>query len=795
MSSRRHLARLLAGASLIGTLAALAAPALAADAAAAAPAPTMTGAGSEGTDVEAVIVTAEQNRAAATAPTKASLDQTQPEAIISRGFIEQVTPETGSWVSAAAFAPSLSGISSNGGGVGETAKLNMRGFPDGDFNITYDGIAFGDTNGPTHHQASYWPASTIGAVVVDRGPGAAGDLGQANFGGAIHFFSADPSHTFGAVQKFTYGSFRTLAAVTTLNTGDLPGGGRLYLNFDERNSNGELSYSGGEAQNQLIKYVQPLSDKVTLTLFGSHNYTRFYQSDAGPGETYYQVQAYGKNFALNANPLDEHYYKYNQQSKQTDFEYADLKGEIAPTITAENQLYSYFYTNKTWSVNSISDAVLGDANPLVGVKGAGPAAPNSTSLINNATGTEQKTDIGGYDKLNQYRVSGDIVRVNKDWSFGTLKLGGVYEWSTTDRHNLFDDFTAGGPDHLGAYPDIKFTAKAYPNLPAPTNAKLQENSAYQTWQVFADFSWRPTSNLTLSPGFKYVHSTIEVDAADENVAGGLKNQALVAQNTYTQPLYFFTGNYKIRSDWSIYAQVATSFLLPGLPNLYYAAANIQSLQPERTTTYQGGTVYTHGNITADADVYRVDATNLQQACTISDPLPEAALCNVGSARYTGVEGEAAYALGFGLTVFANGSLGSAKQLANAANPGAGITANPAQTLANTPNSTLAAGGIYRHGPWVGSLTYKRSGTYVAGYSGTVGNRFPGYDTFDASAGYTWDRFTLKVQGFNLLDRRATTGYNGTLNLATATAAQKFTDTGLYTFQAGRELSLTLSAKF
>ena len=38
-----------------------------------------------------------------------------------------------------------------------------------------------------------FPASPIGAAGVDRGPGAAGDLGQENYGGAIHFFSPDVS--------------------------------------------------------------------------------------------------------------------------------------------------------------------------------------------------------------------------------------------------------------------------------------------------------------------------------------------------------------------------------------------------------------------------------------------------------------------------------------------------------------------------------------------------------------------------------------------------------------------------
>ena len=117
----------------------------------------------------------------------------QPESIVSNAFIRLATPETGDWTTVASIAPSVSGITSNGGGIGEYNKLTLRGFQDGQFNLTFDGIAFGDTNDPTHHSASYFPASTLQAVVIDRGPGAAGDLGQANLGGAIHFFSLDPT--------------------------------------------------------------------------------------------------------------------------------------------------------------------------------------------------------------------------------------------------------------------------------------------------------------------------------------------------------------------------------------------------------------------------------------------------------------------------------------------------------------------------------------------------------------------------------------------------------------------------
>src|ERR1700722_12300217 len=74
------------------------------------------GAGGEGVEANNVVVTAERSPAAAAAPAKASLEETQPESIISRKYIEQATPETGGWASVVSIAPSVSvGATSNGG--------------------------------------------------------------------------------------------------------------------------------------------------------------------------------------------------------------------------------------------------------------------------------------------------------------------------------------------------------------------------------------------------------------------------------------------------------------------------------------------------------------------------------------------------------------------------------------------------------------------------------------------------------------------------------------------------------
>ncbi|MGS0758487.1 TonB-dependent receptor plug domain-containing protein, partial [Roseateles sp. GG27B] len=81
-----------------------------------------------------------------------------------------------------------SGDSANGPGLSET-KTTMRGFSDDQYNITFDGIPWGDTNNPAHHSTSFFPGSVIGGAVVERGPGNASNLGFATFGGSLNLFS------------------------------------------------------------------------------------------------------------------------------------------------------------------------------------------------------------------------------------------------------------------------------------------------------------------------------------------------------------------------------------------------------------------------------------------------------------------------------------------------------------------------------------------------------------------------------------------------------------------------------
>jgi iron complex outermembrane receptor protein len=122
------------------------------------------------------------------APVTESLQTTQPQSIVSRSFIEDSLPASADFNQIALISPSVSSFGgTNGVGLSES-KAQIRGFQDGEYNITYDGVPFGDTNDPTHHSNTFFPSNTIETLIVDRGPGNAEQLGQATFGGNINLF-------------------------------------------------------------------------------------------------------------------------------------------------------------------------------------------------------------------------------------------------------------------------------------------------------------------------------------------------------------------------------------------------------------------------------------------------------------------------------------------------------------------------------------------------------------------------------------------------------------------------------
>ena len=113
--------------------------------------------------------------APALAFSQGSLTASQPGSVVSDKILRDVVPVGADYNETVKATPGF--LSNNANGAVGDSKSGWRGYVDGQFNITFDGVPFGDANDPTHHSAAYFPASFLSRVTVDRGPGSASQVG------------------------------------------------------------------------------------------------------------------------------------------------------------------------------------------------------------------------------------------------------------------------------------------------------------------------------------------------------------------------------------------------------------------------------------------------------------------------------------------------------------------------------------------------------------------------------------------------------------------------------------------
>jgi len=705
-------------------------------------------------------IRAEKGTAAAVAPTQANLSATQPQSFISREYIEQSTPPTGNFNTITGIAPSVATTPAvNGPGLSDQ-KMSLRGFADGEYNVTFDGIPFGDTNGPTHHSTAYFPATVIGGMVIERGPGNASNIGFSTYGGSVNILSKAPSQTPSQSVYGSIGTWGTQLEGASYESGRMAGSdATLQLNLQHMQSNGYLTGSGINLNNFTLKYQRPVGDNTLLTLFASPAQVTTYTTDNANGATSAQIAAFGKNYAMNNNVNSQGYAGYNVQGKTSDMEYVRLQSDWGQGLQTDNQSYTYAYTNNT---------IAGQDPSLYTVKG-----DSSLSLTNIAKAKVNLPagDVPGYLKLNEFRVYGDVLKVTRKIDKDLLRMGVWWEFSRTERHNFEADLTLGGAQLAGS--------PGYPTGIVTTTNFTQQYSHWHQYQPFIEYEWAAAPGLTITPGYKYMMYTMDLGSA-------VNQKALAPQYysyKYQASLPFLTVNKRLNDQNSVYAQYATGMEMP--PTFGVGNSNTSAPIPQTTTNYQVGFVHKEDSLIMDADLYYIDMSNMQQNTgTNANPNFVAA----GGGIYKGIEGEATYLVGSGFSAYGNFSVNSANyKSSNASNP---LTASFVGQIANAPNVTTAVGALYNMGPWNASLMFKRIGNQ---YNAKLGAQLPYIDNTDLNVSYNFKEvsslgaknFKLQFSIFNLTDRQ---------NLVAASGPMGASSTQ-YLFQAPRSFMLSGKADF
>ena len=717
-------------------------------------------------------VAAPRTSALTAAPTDSRLNVIQPQSVIGLEYIANSVAPTADYATIANIAPSVANVETNGPGLSEAKHTTLRGIDDGGYNVTFDGIPFGDYNTFTHHTTSYFPAKLLGQVVVDRGPGTASTIGNATFGGTLALSSKDPRTEWGFIPTLSAGSWNTRLGHFEINSGLLSSLNRAsaIASYQRMTTDGYRTNSDMKRDTYYVKYLQPIGQGTTLTLLSSVNKVSF----GNPGTvSQQQIDLLGRNFGLSndnaANHLDLLNRKYNYQKKKADFEYVGLETKFGNGWSVENKAYTYSYDNRSHE------------KPKVG---SGAAAGQMLGSL----------------KLNEYRTYGDTLLVSNESAFGTFKAGLWYDSTTNHRYTYGVNYDTTGADAIDLTSTALYRAAAPGGNPATLPGAVGYDYKYllvdknTSLQPFAEYEWRVTGELSLNAGIKYIKFTRDFNATVNQTSG---RQALIASRTDSETTPSLTAHYSFTKEWVAYAEVAKGFQALSEANSFYVAnSNLGAInvKPQLSTNYQVGTVFKHDRFNADFDAYYIDFKNYAYsgpADASGDPLYYGI---AKGAYYSGVEAEATYFLGGGISLYVNGSLNNAQFKGSKLD------------VPTVAESTGALGFVYDRAGFFGSFTEKYIGSWtvydaitnpdVPGGGATRLGRNRACSLGDLSVGYghRFDRgfirsFKVRLQVSNCFNQKVQV-----LDSVDASAANAYTKDA-FNVLPERNYFLTFAAEF
>jgi iron complex outermembrane recepter protein len=615
--------------------------------------------------------------AAVTAPSGNSLEALSARTEVSGDFIKNFMSPLADYSEYVNMAPGTLSINANGTGLGQ-GKTFFRGFSDGQYTMTFDGIPFEDTNSPTHHSWANFPSGWTDRVDFDRSPGLASNFGPTNFGGSINLQSPqlfpDPS----VRASVTYGSWNTRVLQMDGETGFFgPGSKNSFLmNIQQLLSDGYQTYNRQKRVAGYGKYQYRISNRSSLTLYGGL-VDIWTNTPNTTNPTRAQVAQFGDNFLLTGTPLlsngspDPYYYGYDFYHVQTDFEYASYNADLGDGWKFDTKLYTTRYWNKQFYQNGATVNIT-------------PSKPS------------------GVDKLNGYRHAGDTAILSKESRWGVFRTGIWYDWAYTDRYQVPSNILTGQDTPLGNFHEHFITTSTQP---------------------FAEFEWHPRPKLVVTTGIKIANYGMNLNQFQDNgkTVGCLGGTASTDPRTgapiclggaqftnhrinYNNWLPNIAARYYLKQTWSAYAQFSEGSVIP--PSNVFDVPNGTVLTPPKPTvakTYQVGSVLKHNRWTLDVDAYYIHFQNGYQSYT--DPATlEPAFTATGPSNTKGVEVESNIILGYGFSLYLNGTMGSAKYQTGPNYPNGGLW------VAQTPKNVESLSFLWRHKNWDVGLTDKRVGT-------------------------------------------------------------------------------------
>jgi iron complex outermembrane recepter protein len=280
------------------------------------------------------------------------------------------------------------------------------------------------------------------------------------------------------------------------------------------------------------------------------------------------------------------------------------------------------------------------------------------------------------------------------------------------------------------------------------------DSTYREYAGFADVTYHATSALELGLGGRY--------SSNAQSYHQLNNGILTGTDDFTtssnQDVFTYSTDVKYRFNPSVmsYARVASGFV-PGGPNDAIPGSPLPStFQSSRTTNYELGIKGSAdgGRITYDADAFDVEWEDIQLFAQFGNFV---GITNAGGARSRGLEGGLNYVPSKGLTFLLNGAYTSAKLTQDTP---VSFGGHAGDQLPLTPYFAGTFGAEYDRPLWskvsgFGGFDWHYEGSRLSEFEpGSPRYDLPGYSIVNLRAGLKFGSYTFAAYVRNAGDARA-----------------------------------------
>jgi iron complex outermembrane receptor protein len=344
-----------------------------------------------------------------------------------------------------------------------------------------------------------------------------------------------------------------------------------------------------------------------------------------------------------------------------------------------------------------------------------------------------------------------------------------YEWAYTDRYQIPSD------------------PRTWVNSLLPN---FHEHFITNSMQPFMEYEYRVSRDLSVTAGLKVAQYGMHLTQYADNgkTVGNLGGAASVFHETdYRSWMPSIDARYKIRSNWTVYAQFGTGSAIPPSSVFDTKGAQVAVVpKPTAVKTYQVGTVVKYNRWTLGADAYYSHFQNPYSSYL--DTAGEAFFYQTGPSNTKGIEAEGNVVLGHGFSAYLNGTMGAAKY------QGGAKYANGGLWIQNSPRNTQAAGLTYQVKNWDLGMFNKRVGTmYNDNGSSNMAYTIDPFNVTNLFVNYTFRGDTylrgtkIRFGINNLLDQHSVTGISAASSKSNVPAPGD-----ILTLLPARSISLTMT---